>query len=61
MVENIWEDQASAQALMQQIAGVREQIAEVKSLESMLGDIDAAAEVASMEVRISLPWEDFWQ
>ena len=54
MGENIWEDQVYAQSLMQQISTVREQISEVESLKSMLGDIDAAAEVAAMEVRIRL-------
>ena len=48
--DNIWDDQSFAQSLMQQIANLREQIAEVKGLSSMLGEIDAAAEVASMEV-----------
>lgn len=50
MGENIWDDQAFAQSLMQQIATIREQISEVEKLESMLGDVDAAAEVANMEV-----------
>lgn len=52
--ENIWDDQSFAQSLMQQIASVREQISEVEGLEAMLGDIDAAAEVASMEVPCTL-------
>ena len=48
--DNIWNDQSFAQSLMQQIANLREQIAEVHGLSSTLGEIDAAAEVASMEV-----------
>ncbi len=48
--DNIWENQSFAQSLMQQIASLREQIAEVEGLSSMLEEVDAAAEVASMEV-----------
>ena len=51
--ENIWEDQSYAQSLMQELGRLRDQIAEAEALRSMLGDIDAATEVASMEVHLA--------
>lgn len=50
--ENIWEDQDYAQSIMQQLGRLKDQIAEAEGLRSMLGDIDAATEVAGMEVCI---------
>ena len=49
--DDLWDNPDQAQELMQEMSSVREQIAQAESLQGMLGDIDAAADLAAVEVR----------
>ena len=47
---NLWDNPDKAQELMQEMSSVGEQIAQAESLQGMHRDIDAAAELAAVEV-----------
>lgn len=47
---DLWDSPVKAQKLMQEMNDARAEIAEAEGLQSMLGDMDAATELAYLEV-----------
>lgn len=51
-----WDDQESAQAMLQQMSELRGTIQEIEGFQGLLGDVQTAIELAQMEARlVALP------